>query len=216
MDKKNTNPPAPLLNVFLRSKNMFLVIAMFIAFYTYLDLDLAIIFSRLNLRQTSIFLNWLTYLGDGIIILPFLFGGFMFRYFQKNMIWERRFWFISQCIIFSSLICWILKITFGRARPKMWFNVHEYGFYWFNLKGSYWSFPSGHATTVFSIVFGLIVLFPRYRFLLMVLGTLVALTRVLLNYHYFSDVLVGGYLAGLEVSLLIYLLRKKNRLSEIF
>lgn len=197
-------------------RNFYLVIILFLVFYFYLDLDLAITFSHLNLRQTSVILNWLTYFGDGLVILPFLLAGLLFRYFQKNIIWEQRVWFISQCIVFSSLICWILKITLGRARPKMWFNAHEYGFYWFNLKGAYWSFPSGHATTVYSIVFGLSVLFPRHRFLFLVAGTFVALTRVFLNYHYFSDVFVGGYLAGLEVSLLIFFLRKKDRFTKIF
>ena len=197
------------LKLLLNPMSVLLVIAMFILSYLYLDLSLAIIFSHWNLRERSPLLNWVTCLGDGVILIWFLMSGLWCRYRSRNILWEQRSWFVAQCIVFSGLICCILKIIFGRARPKMWFNAHEYGLYWFNTKGSYWSFPSGHATTVFSIAFALIFLFPRHRLLFIAIGLLVALSRVLLGYHYLSDVLVGGYLAGLEVVLLIYLLRKK-------
>ena len=77
-------------------------------------------------------------------------------------------------------------------------------------------FPSGHATTILSVAFGLSILFPRYRLLFVILGFFIALSRVLLGYHYFSDVLAASYLTLLEVIVLIYFLRKNNPLSLVF
>ena len=205
-----------LLKVLLSPVTILFVVAIFLLLYCYIDLYLTNIFARWNLRDNSLILNWVTDLGDGLIIVIFIFSALWFRYIKQHALWEARSWFIMQCILLSGSICFVLKIIFGRGRPKMWFNAHEYGFYWFNIKGAYWSFPSGHATTILSIAFAFSILFPRYWLMFLLLGFFIALSRILLGYHYTSDVFVAGYLTLLEVIFLVYFLRRKKCLLKIW
>ncbi|WP_426689203.1 phosphatase PAP2 family protein [Rhodanobacter ginsengiterrae] len=87
-----------------------------------------------------------------------------------------------------------LKALFQRARP-----LHDHGF----SMASGWSFPSGHAfgAMVFygMLAYVLLRLTPRHHRAIiaaavMLIG-LIGISRVLLQVHYFSDVL-AGYAAG--------------------
>jgi membrane-associated phospholipid phosphatase len=66
---------------------------------------------------------------------------------------------------------------------------------WFPPVGN--SFPSGHAVHFWSLFFPLVVLFPRYWKQLAVLPVLVSLARVVVNDHYFSDVVASAAVAAL-------------------
>jgi membrane-associated phospholipid phosphatase len=69
----------------------------------------------------------------------------------------------------------------------------------------YDSFPSGHALTIFSVAVILSGALPWFALLWFALAAYLALTRVLLNSHFPSDVLVGaglGLLTTREVVLL--------------
>lgn len=59
------------------------------------------------------------------------------------------------------------------------------------------SFPSGHAATAFAAAVAVGLLCPRLRAPLLALAALVALSRVYLGVHYWSDVAVGSALGAL-------------------
>jgi membrane-associated phospholipid phosphatase len=122
----------------------------------------------------------------------------------QNRYWERRAWFLLICLFFSNLVCLVLKVTVGRARPDLYFSEHLYGFYGPHKNALYWSFPSGHTTTIMALMFGLSALFPRYMIGFILFGSLVAVSRILLLQHYLSDVLMASYLALIEVGFLYY------------
>jgi undecaprenyl-diphosphatase len=63
------------------------------------------------------------------------------------------------------------------------------------------SFPSGHSATAFAAAVAVALLFPRLRVPLLTLAALVALSRVYLGVHYWTDVLVGSAL-GATIGLL--------------
>jgi undecaprenyl-diphosphatase len=58
------------------------------------------------------------------------------------------------------------------------------------------SFPSGHAATAFAAATAVGVLHPRFRAPLLALAVLVAVSRVYLGVHFWSDVLVGSLLGA--------------------
>ena len=183
--------------------------------YNFVDQYLVALLSDLNCLEMFSVFRWITYLGREFAYLGILFIlALIFRYVWVTPCWEARAWFLWLCVAFSDAICLVLKITFGRARPQLLMQTHEYGFYWFKMTRDYWSFPSGHTSTVMSLAFGLGVLFPKYWIAFVSTAAVVALSRVLLIKHYISDVLLATYLALLEVTFLVYFLRQKKWLSQ--
>lgn len=206
-----------LFKVMTRPIMVITVVLLITLCWFYIDQPLAETMAKANLREHLFFLNWLTALGFGLpYFLLFFAAGIYFRYIQCNSVWEARSWFMLLCVVVSNLICGFLKVMLGRARPDLWFQNKLYGFYGWHTKSPFMSFPSGHTTTIMSIALGLSILFPRHWFFFILTGFLVALSRVLLVYHYLSDVLIASYLAFLEIGLLYYLLHKKSWLMPAF
>jgi membrane-associated phospholipid phosphatase len=73
------------------------------------------------------------------------------------------------------------------------------------------SFPSGHAATAFAAATAVSVLHPRFRIPLLALAAMVAVSRVYLGVHFWSDVVVGSLLGagiGLATALLLQRARR--------
>jgi membrane-associated phospholipid phosphatase len=105
----------------------------------------------------------------------------------------------------GSVILHSTKILLGRRRPR---DELEHGLYGWRPLGfdlQYDSFPSGHALTIFSVAVILSGALPWLAVLWFALALYLALTRVMLNSHFLSDVFVGagiGLLTTREVVLL--------------
>jgi membrane-associated phospholipid phosphatase len=184
--------------------------------FFYFDQPVAWFFYHLNMKEKLPFVYWLTHLGTGEIqVVALLLLAVFFRYVRRNKIWEIRSWFLWLCVTIPYLLCIVLKIFMGRARPALLFESQIYGFYGLRFDHGYWSCPSGHTSTMMGLVFGLMILFPRYCYAFFSAGLLVISTRVLLTNHYLSDVLFTGYLVLLEVGLLLFVLRRKAWLSPV-
>ncbi|ADA79124.1 hypothetical protein FTU_1497 [Francisella tularensis subsp. tularensis TIGB03] len=59
------------------------------------------------------------------------------------------------------------------------------------------SFPSGHATFIFSFSVSMWILFPKYRWLWALLAFLVVVTQLLQYFHFVSDLIVGLMLGSI-------------------
>ncbi|MCP0914327.1 phosphatase PAP2 family protein [Legionella sp. 27cVA30] len=179
--------------------------------FLYLDKPIALYFHEVDLRSNLAILNWITKVGlGGFYLVSLVLLALYFRFVARNYKWEVRVWFLWLCVAFPSLICLGLKIALGRARPSLLFEEQLYGFYGLQTQSTFWSFPSGHSTTIMGLVFGLSILFPRYGYAWIAAGLFVAISRILLTHHYLSDVLIAAYLALLEVGLLWCWVRQKN------
>lgn len=188
-------------------------LVLIILLIVYLDKPVAYFFQGVNLGNTMPILNWFTKLGLGALyFVPLFILALFFRYIHRNKTWEANAWFLWLCALIPGVICVVLKIILGRARPDLLFSEGFYGFYGLNTHASFWSFPSGHTSTIMGVVFGLSVLIPRYGYAFIALGLAIATSRILLTKHYLSDVLIASYLALLEVGLLRYWLRCKKML----
>lgn len=183
--------------------------------FFYFDKPIAYYFYGLDVKNSLPVIYWLTKLGIGAIdITALLLLALFFRYIYKNKQFETRSWFLWLCALVPNLICLVLKMTLGRARPELLFDDHQFGFYGFHTSSQFWSMPSGHTTTVMGIVFGLCVLFPRYCIAFILFGLGIASTRVFLTDHYLSDVLATTYLTLLEIGGLLYFSRQKLNLIK--
>ena len=105
--------------------------------------------------------------------------------------------FLFVSIAASGLAVDILKIGFGRMRPKLLFRDDLYGFTWFGLRADHWSFPSGHTDTIVTLFSALWWLWPQHLLFYILAAAIVAGSRVVSGAHYPSDVLAGALVAVL-------------------
>jgi lipid A 4'-phosphatase len=105
--------------------------------------------------------------------------------------------FLFVSIAAAGLVVDVLKIIFGRLRPKLLFSADLYGFTWFGWRPDHWSFPSGHAATIVALMAALWWLWPRHLLFYILVAAIVAGSRVVVGAHYPSDVLAGALIAVL-------------------
>jgi membrane-associated phospholipid phosphatase len=171
--------------------------------YCYLDKPIAHYFySHFNSINSVIWVRWSTKLASGALYL----GGLLiltlyFKFISHNEKALGASLFLWICVLSSSLVCTIIKITLARARPYQYFMHDTFGFQWFKLQGTFWSFPSGHTTAIMSVMFGLSILYPRHLFKFVFAGILISITRIILLKHFLSDVLAAYMLALIVVEL---------------
>jgi lipid A 4'-phosphatase len=105
--------------------------------------------------------------------------------------------FLFASVAASGVAADALKVIFGRTRPKLLFGADLYGFTWFNWHADHWSFPSGHTATIASLMTALWYLWPSHILFYMLMGIIVAASRVVTGAHFLSDTMAGAYLAVL-------------------
>lgn len=179
--------------------------------YFYFDKSIAIYFHALDFRTNFLALTWVTNAGISSVYFISLFTmALFFKFMLPNRKWEARFWFLWLCVVLPNCICLVLKVLLSRARPELLFADGFYGFYGLQVHSEFWSFPSGHTTTIMGLVFGLSILFPRYAYLSLLAGLTIASSRILLTHHYLSDVLTAIYLTMIEIYLFVWFIRHKQ------
>lgn len=103
-----------------------------------------------------------------------------------------RLAFVFVAVGGSGLIITIVKRIIGRARPRFF---EEFGALHFDVmawKASFASFPSGHSQSAFAIAVAFACLAPRWRWPLLIVAASVAVSRVIVDAHYFTDIVVGS------------------------
>jgi undecaprenyl-diphosphatase len=110
--------------------------------------------------------------------------------------WTRAIATVFIVVAVAGLADDALKIIFGRARPYMWLKGDVSGFGFFRYGAKYASFPSGHTTTSTAAALAFGALFPRWRQVFLVVAVAIAVSRIVLDLHYLSDVVAGAALGG--------------------
>lgn len=133
------------------------------------------------LRQLAIFLahsgdSW--FWGLGLLIIWFI-GNAEWRYKAVVLVFA-----IAVCAIATQAIKWLVR----RERPRgEWGQLYR--------KADPHSFPSGHASRAIMLsVLGVLLGPTWFAAALVIWGPLVALARVAMGVHYFSDILAGAAL----------------------
>jgi lipid A 4'-phosphatase len=116
--------------------------------------------------------------------------------------------FLFLSVSVSGIVADVLKIIFGRSRPKLFFQSGVYDFSWLSWRPDYWSFPSGHSATIVALMTALWYLWPQHLLFYILAATIVAASRIVVGAHYFSDVLAGALLAVLTTRYVARLLAR--------
>lgn len=179
----------------------------------FIDQPLAQFFAQdslLFLRQVS---ARLTHVGEGapyftLAILAYVLG----RYFPKLMKQKGLepeflkalgiFWL--KTLIIVGFVLHVFKFSFGRLRPHMTDEFQALSFDHFTFHWHWQSMPSGHSQVMFVVGTLLAALWPRWRSLFYALAFVIAFTRVILQQHFLSDILVGALIGHLGAILMIH------------
>lgn len=92
----------------------------------------------------------------------------------------------------SGLIITIVKRIIARGRPRYFEEFGALHFQFPSWQSSYASFPSGHSQTAFAIGLAFAALFPRWRKAFITAAAVVAFSRIAVDAHYFTDIVVGS------------------------
>lgn len=162
------------------------------------DRSAALYFHHLPANTWLSFASVLTNLGYGkYYIFSFIATTVIAEWGFKQRDIARVSLFLLLCIVIPGGICDVIKVIASRARPVELFNHGLYGFQFFQVHARYWSFPSGHSTTISGLMMGVAVCLPRLRQICLLLMLSVAFTRVMVTAHFLSDVMMGLYLGAI-------------------
>ncbi|MDQ3101543.1 MAG: phosphatase PAP2 family protein [Bacteroidota bacterium] len=164
----------------------------------------------LNSHHTAtgdLIFSWLTHVADGW--MPTLIAVLLL--FFKDV---RSFLMMGLSVGISAGICQLLKrMVFGTwDRPYMFKDELGDMAWVIGLDlNHHFSFPSGHATTAFSMSFALAVIVARSRWAIpfVALAVILAFSRVYLSQHFLEDITAGALL-GIAVSSIFYLVLYKG------
>jgi membrane-associated phospholipid phosphatase len=132
--------------------------------------------------------------------------------------------FLFGSVAGAGIIVNILKILFGRARPKLIDSAGPIHFEPFAVGYDFASMPSGHSTTMGAATLAVLLWFPKLRLVILPIGFLAAATRIAAQAHYPSDVVAGfaiGFLFALCAARwlgkkhLVFRLQKGRTLPDI-
>jgi len=181
--------------------------------YLYLDIDILNYFYSHIGNPVNHYIQLISHLGKSTI---YIVGSVVIYliYRISNPKVAKDALFILSTTIASGILVNIIKVIFGRARPRLYIDEHLYGFFWLKIDVLYRSFPSGHATTAMGVWLAFALLLPRYRVPLILVGILIALSRIVLTEHYLSDILVGGFMGGMVTMVLYHIFYLKSTITN--
>lgn len=125
---------------------------------------------------------------------PVSFAGYL--HFRARRDARARFWQLTGVLLpvsyaYKDLLKWI----FGRTEVRVWLFRHvPYGFHWFAGGRGFNSFPSGHMLVLTPLFLALWDFYPAFRLFYALGWIMLAFLLVFTDYHFLSDVIVGGYL----------------------
>jgi membrane-associated phospholipid phosphatase len=162
-------------------------------------------------KSVKDFFEFITAFGISTWYLVGSFSLFLFfKFYYRRPIYAQRAFFFFASVAVSGIIAVALKGVIGRYRPKVLLEEGLYGFTFLATIYEKNSFPSGHATTAFSLALALSLFFPAYRIPLFCFALIVAASRVVITSHYLSDMVGGALVAFLTV----FFLRKGMKALE--
>lgn len=183
------------VSYFALSLILFLVLALFLSTFSYLDNYLLLLVEGNQVLWLNSLAGVLTYLGSPLVIAILTVLTFGYLLYEKKRK-KASFFFLTMLLgIIAHQGIWLIV---QKARPLE------------SLQNSF-SFVSGHvmASSLYFWSVALLI-YPKYKkvsWALFVVPFIVGFTRIYLMEHWFSDVL-GAYLAGIVVITGVRLLEK--------
>lgn len=104
-----------------------------------------------------------------------------------------RLEFIFLAIALPGLTVTIVKRLIGRVRPS---ELGPFAYMPWSWRPEYASLPSGHGTTAFAAAVAIGLIWPRLRIPMWIFAVTIALSRVVVQAHFVSDVVAAGFVGA--------------------
>ncbi len=109
-------------------------------------------------------------------------------------------------LVVRGIVIAIINLIYERSRPYQRFNFEPITSKFFSFKThTHNAFPSRHTAAYFTVATVIIIFFPALGACLMFVGLMAGGARVILGYHWPSDIIVGALL-GILVGYLTFLI----------
>ncbi|HHH51111.1 MAG TPA: phosphatase PAP2 family protein [Campylobacterales bacterium] len=180
-----------------------LTIIITILLYQFADREIARYFYNMPHNEIKEFFHFMTRFGKSEwYLIPSIL---LFWYFRKKQ--QTRYATMTLYLFITNVVAgvgvWFIKVPFGRMRPEFYLKDNLYGFEWFEINHKLTSFPSGHTITAISTAVALSLLFPKWKYIFIPFGIIIALSRVVGSNHFMSDVVFASFL-GTMVATVLY------------
>lgn len=183
--------------------------ALLLAAIYFIDLPL-LAYSQTLPTEARAFMHLVTDLGLGgwkVLLAGAIGGGFLWKARAASRVRDALrarhraglAFFVLAAVAITGVTASVLKHAIGRARPSVMEAEGLLILAPFDMRASFASFPSGHTATIFAAAIALAMIFPRLRAAFFALAVWVALSRVLLGVHWFSDAAASVALAAVMV-----------------
>lgn len=171
------------------------------------DTGLLVIINTHRIQNGDAFWRFVT--NSSVLISLFIPITFLLTdYFRKKVINVKGIYLLI-CWLIGAILNTILKYSIARSRPFITNeNVQKL------VATCCPSFPSGHTTIAFTLLFGAYILFPKQRYLTVIIllwSMMVAYSRVALGVHFPSDVIAGIGLGMLSTGVSFMFLNAINQ-----
>ena len=165
------------------------VLAYFLLYVSKADMYICLYLKPYKKGLFRYFFSFISFLGRGEVLL-FLLLVLLVTCLEMP---KRRelFWRGILSLAAAGAVALVIKVLVGRPRPHLLASGH----YWPHgptLSSAFFSTPSGHTTATFALACILCHYFPRQRFAFLAGALLVGLSRVILLYHYPSDIIISA------------------------
>jgi undecaprenyl-diphosphatase len=137
-------------------------------------------------------MEWVTWFGQGWVLGVLALAVALAAYRLDRPELVRAGIVAVPALIVSGLASRVIKIVVARPRPTAAAGALDA--WWPSFSAAYNSFPSGHATSAFTLAAVFAVAAPAGRWWLYALAGLIAFSRVAVDAHFVSDVVAGGLL----------------------
>lgn len=195
----------------MKKKNIMIIVFLIFAVIISLYFDSEIV-KGIEIIRNEIFDDFflgLTNITSEIIIFFFLTS--LFLWHDNKRKWILPLWFT---LLLSVVISFILKVSVQRLRP---FQTGIVSILPILEKSSHliwnFSFPSFQTMLTFCAIPVLSKEFPRFRYVWIILASLVAFSRIYFGLHFLSDIIAGG-LVGYLLGVIVIKTEKRNKFWE--
>lgn len=207
----------PVFYLWLKSRNVYLTcMLLFVAACLTIGLDKGFTDTlHTQARPMDFWLQVVTWLGDGRVLIPacLLFSLAMLITKQPR---AKLPLFALAAFLISGATTQFLKMIIGRPRPYLAGDLRYMHtpldiLQGFTLNSDFSSFPSGHATAIFSVAWFAASRVQSWlgRSALVALAAVIALTRVALWKHFLADTIAGAGIGIFVAQLVIDTMTRK-------